>query len=64
MQVSDEGALREIVRGVIQEHEGVANEYRAGKEASLQFLVGMSMKATKGAGNPSLLKELLVQELS
>lgn len=64
MQVSDEGALREIVRGVIQEHEGVANEYRAGKEASLQFLVGMSMKATKGAGNPSLLKELLVQELA
>lgn len=64
MQVSDEGALREIVRGVIQEHEGVANEYRAGKEASLQFLVGMSMKATRGAGNPSLLKELLVQELA
>lgn len=64
IQVSDEGALRAIVQGVLAEHEGPANEYRAGKEASLQFLVGMSMKASKGSGNPAKLKELLIEELS
>jgi aspartyl-tRNA(Asn)/glutamyl-tRNA(Gln) amidotransferase subunit B len=63
MQVSDEGALRAIVQGVLEEHAGVAAEYRAGKESSIQFLVGMSMKASKGAGNPATLKELLVEEL-
>ncbi len=63
LQVSDEGALRAIAAAVIAGHEGVAAEYRAGKEASLQFLVGMAMKASKGAGNPAKLKEILIEEL-
>ena len=63
MQVSDTEALREIVREVLKQHAGVADEFRAGKESSLQFLVGQAMKATKGAGNPAVMKDLLVEEL-
>lgn len=63
LQVNDEGALRAAVQAVIAEHTGVADEYRAGKEAALQFLLGMSMKAMKGAGNPGVLRGLLVEEL-
>jgi aspartyl-tRNA(Asn)/glutamyl-tRNA(Gln) amidotransferase subunit B len=63
IQVSDEGALLAAIQAVLKEHEGVAAEYRAGKESSLQFLVGMSMKAMKGAGNPGALKALLESEL-
>lgn len=63
LQVSDEGALRTAVQAVIAEHAGVADEYRGGKEAALQFLVGMSMKAMKGAGNPAVLRTLLIEEL-
>lgn len=63
LQVSDTGALLKAVQEVIAANEAVATEYRAGKEASLQFLVGQAMKATKGAGNPGTLKELLVAEL-
>lgn len=64
IQVSDEGALRAAVEAVLAEHTAVADEYRAGKESSLQFLVGMSMKAMKGAGNPAVLKALLLEELA
>ncbi|MDB5190048.1 MAG: gatB [Parcubacteria group bacterium] len=64
MQVSDPAALEAAVRGVIEANPGVVEEYKAGKEAGLQFLVGQSMKATKGAGNPALLKELLLKELA
>ena len=64
VQVSDEEALRETVLRVLKDHEGPATEYRSGKESSLQFLVGMSMKATQGAGNPSTLKKLLLEELT
>mgnify|MGYP000570493904 CR=1 FL=1 len=64
VQMSDEGVLRTIVTEVLAAHEGPVSEYRAGKEASLQFLVGMSMKASKGAGNPAKLKELLLEELT
>ncbi len=64
IQVSDTEALRVVVRGVLNEHAGVAAEFKAGKESSLQYLVGQAMKATKGAGNPSALKEVLLEELS
>lgn len=63
MQVSDTEALREAVRTVIREQEAAATEYRSGKVAILQFLVGQGMKATKGAGNPAVLKQLFEEEL-
>jgi aspartyl-tRNA(Asn)/glutamyl-tRNA(Gln) amidotransferase subunit B len=64
LQVSDPEALRAIVRDVIAANAVAVEEYKGGKEASLQFLVGQSMKASKGAGNPGLLKELLIAELT
>lgn len=63
MQVNDAEALRGTVQEVIVANESIVGEYRAGKEASLQYLVGQAMKATKGAGNPAVLRELLVGEL-
>jgi aspartyl-tRNA(Asn)/glutamyl-tRNA(Gln) amidotransferase subunit B len=38
-------------------------DYKAGKQAALQFLVGQAMKATKGAANPGIIKEMLVKTL-
>jgi Asp-tRNA(Asn)/Glu-tRNA(Gln) amidotransferase B subunit len=35
----------------------------AGKAGALQFLVGQAMKATKGAGNPTLLRGILEERL-
>jgi len=64
MQVSDTAVLETAVRQVIAEHQKVADEYRGGKEASLQYLVGMAMRATKGAGNPGLIRELLIKQLA
>jgi aspartyl-tRNA(Asn)/glutamyl-tRNA(Gln) amidotransferase subunit B len=64
IQISDEKALRETVLRVLKDHEGPVAEYKSGKESSLQFLVGMSMKATQGAGNPGTLKKLLLEELA
>lgn len=63
IQVHDAEALRSAVKGVLAEEAKAVGEYRAGKEASLQYLIGKSMKATKGAGNPSILKDLIVEEL-
>ncbi len=63
LQVSDEGALQTAIEGVLSANPGPVSEYRAGKEAALQFLVGQAMKATKGAGNPGVIKEMLVRAL-
>ncbi len=63
IQVSDPEALRAVVQEVLAANEAAVQEYHGGKESSLQFLVGQSMKATKGSGNPATLKDLLVAEL-
>lgn len=63
LQQSDPDALRGIVKSVLVEHAGVAEEYRTGKPSVLQFLVGQGMKASKGAGNPGLIRDLIVEEL-
>jgi aspartyl-tRNA(Asn)/glutamyl-tRNA(Gln) amidotransferase subunit B len=63
MQVHDTGVLTEAIKAVLVEEVKAVEEYRAGKEAALQYLIGKSMKATKGAGNPGLLKELIIKEL-
>lgn len=63
-QISDKESLRTAARTVMAEQEGPVTEYKAGKEAALQFLVGQVMKATKGAGNPGVIKEVLIEELS
>lgn len=63
-QMNDSEELKRIVEEVVAAHPAVVEEYKAGKEAALQYLVGQSMKATKGAANPTLLKELLSDILS
>ena len=63
MQIHDETVLREAVRAVLGEEEKAVSEYKAGKGAALQYLLGKTMKATRGAGNPEVLQELLVEEL-
>jgi aspartyl-tRNA(Asn)/glutamyl-tRNA(Gln) amidotransferase subunit B len=64
MQIDDEGLLETAIKRVLEANPGVIAEYRAGKQASLQFLIGHAMKATKGAGNPAKLRELLIEHLS
>lgn len=62
--VSDEGALLTAVRAVISEQPKAVGDYRSGKEAPLQFLVGQAMKALKGQGDPNALRELFKKELA
>jgi len=63
IQKSDAGALEAIVKEVITANQGVADEYKAGKLASLQYLVGQGMKASKGSANPQVLSELFKKSL-
>ncbi|MHB8710430.1 MAG: Asp-tRNA(Asn)/Glu-tRNA(Gln) amidotransferase subunit GatB [Minisyncoccota bacterium] len=60
IQVHDTETLLRAVKSVLKEEIKAVDEYRAGKESALQYLLGKSMKATKGAGNPAILKELII----
>ena len=63
-QVSDAGELGPIVDDVLAEHADVAEQFRAGKEAVIGFLVGQVMKRSGGSANPQLAQELLRERLS
>lgn len=63
LQVSDASTLAAVAREVIAAHSAAVSEYRGGKDAALQFLVGAAMKASGGAGNPRLLRDLLIEEI-
>lgn len=59
LQENDEGAIKAIVMEVIAENEKIAADYKSGKEAALQALVGKVMAKSKGAANPALALGLL-----
>lgn len=63
LQQSDEGALTKIVQKIIIDNQKVVDEYKAGKEASLQFLIGQGMKETRGSANPKILSDLFKREI-
>lgn len=59
LQKNDTTELKGIAEKVISENEKVVADYKGGKEASLQFLVGQVMKESKGSANPITVKQLL-----
>lgn len=63
VQISDEGAIRAIVEQIVAKNPQSVEDYRAGKEKAIGFLVGQVMKETKGKANPGLVNELLLSVL-
>ncbi len=63
-QVSDEGALEQMIQEVLKNNAAQVEQYRGGKETVLGFLVGQVMKASKGNANPQKVNQLLKRALS
>ncbi len=62
--VSDDGALQEVVKQVLEQNPKSVEDYRNGKEKAIGFLVGQTMKAMQGKANPGKVNELLKEMLS
>ena len=63
IQISDEGAIKEVVQKILEANPDSIADYKAGKDRALGFLVGQAMKETKGKANPQLLNKLFLEEL-
>ena len=61
--LNDDNELDAIVSAVLSEHSTVADQYKNGKIESLQFLIGMVMRASKGAADPDKAKEMLIEKM-
>ena len=63
IQISDEGAIKEIVLKILEANPNSIADYKAGRDRALGYLVGQAMKETKGKANPQLLNKLFLEEL-
>jgi len=63
-QVTDTSALEAWVMEAIAENPGPAEQFRAGKDGAINFLVGQVMKKSRGAANVRTVQELLRAKLS
>ena len=63
-QQNNDNELQKIIRSVTLENESVVQEYKNGKESSLQFLIGQVMKKSAGSANPQMAASLLKKIIS
>ena len=62
-QMSDTGALEQMVDDVIAANPDNVAQYKAGKDKAFNALVGQVMKASKGKANPAQVNDLLRRKL-
>ena len=62
-QISDPEVLSKLADEVLSQQEKMVMDYRKGKTAAFQGLMGQMMKKTKGKGNPAKIQEILAQKL-
>jgi aspartyl-tRNA(Asn)/glutamyl-tRNA(Gln) amidotransferase subunit B len=64
VQISDSASIGALVDQVIAANPTQAEQFRAGKQQVLGFLVGQVMKASKGKANPQQVNDALRKKLS
>ena len=64
VQISDEGAIKEVVMKILESNPQSVADYKAGKDKALGFLVGQAMKETRGKANPQMLNKMFLEELN
>jgi aspartyl-tRNA(Asn)/glutamyl-tRNA(Gln) amidotransferase subunit B len=62
-QVSDTGELDGIVDKILTDNPSAVEDFKAGKENSIKFLMGQVMKETKGKANPPMVMEMLKKKM-
>ena len=63
-QMSDEGAIKEIVEKIVVANPKSVEDYKAGKDRAIGFLVGQVMKETHGKANPGIVNKFLLEILN
>jgi aspartyl-tRNA(Asn)/glutamyl-tRNA(Gln) amidotransferase subunit B len=62
-QVSDSGAIEDVVDRVLADSPDEVARYREGKTGLIGFFVGAVMREMRGQGNPSVVNEVLQRKL-
>ena len=64
LMVSDSSAVDGVVADVLAKNPAAVADYKSGIEKSFGFLMGQVMREMRGAGNPDMVKNALIDQLS
>jgi len=63
VQITDNSEIEKIVEQVLAENPQSVEDYKAGKSNALKYLVGQSMRLSKGKANPQMINEMILERL-
>jgi len=63
-QVSDSGAIEEVVARIVEANPDEVAAYRGGKTGLMGFFVGQVMREMRGQANPKVVNEVLARRLA
>ena len=63
VQITDNSKIEKIVEQVLAENPQSVEDYKAGKSNALKYLVGQSMRLSKGKANPQMINEMILARL-
>ena len=63
VQITDNSEIEKIVEQVLTENPQSVEDYKAGKSNALKYLVGQSMRLSKGKANPKMINEMILARL-
>ena len=63
VQITDNNEIEKIVEQVLAENPQSVEDYKAGKSNALKYLVGQSMRLSKGKANPQMINEMILARL-
>ena len=62
--ITDNSAITEMIRKIIDENPESVADYKAGKDRAIKYLMGQVMKESKGTLNPAMAMDILKEELN
>lgn len=64
VQITDEGALMDVVKDVVNNNPLSVKDFKEGRDRAVKYLMGQIMKETKGQANPQIVSKLLLDVLN
>lgn len=64
VQITDVAQIEKIIKEVISKNQKAVEDFKKGKEAAFQYLIGQIMAQTKGKANPQIVRDILQKTLT
>lgn len=62
-QISDDATLKAMIETILKENPESVEDFKAGRDRAIKYLMGQIMKVSKGQANPAKANQLLVEML-